>query len=122
MKPELEVLFFPIFTFCVHASLVAKNCIQISKSLTALEEMPPRVVSMRRRPWYVAPVAHSSGTGEGVLYNQNTNKILCGHPFNAAAERTALTQDIGEGEECCIAMEPIADARSPFSDSLRVYS
>jgi hypothetical protein len=47
-------------------------------------------------------------------------RIWCGHLFNAAAERLALGQSVGEGEECCIALEPIADARLSFAPDLWV--
>jgi hypothetical protein len=50
----------------------------------------------------------------------NPYKVWCGRLFNAAAERLALGQSVGEGEECCIALEPIADARLSFAPNLRV--
>ena len=74
--------------------------------------------SRRHRAWYVQPV--QNGADMNTVYNRNTGKILCGYLFNAAAERELLGGGVGEGEECCIAMEPIADARLPFSSGLCV--
>ena len=70
--------------------------------------------STRRRPWYVHPVSDVLDTcGQ-------SPKVLCGSLFNAEAERVALGQTKGEGEECCIAMEPIAEADLAFAPGLRV--
>jgi hypothetical protein len=50
----------------------------------------------------------------------NNGKVLCGHLFNANHERDNLNLVNVEGEECPISLEPIADARLPFSDKIRV--
>ena len=77
---------------------------------------PPPRHSTRQQPWYVYPM---NDTG---VYNicGDGPRVLCGYLFNAEAERQALGQHVGEGEECCIALEPIADACLPFAPGLRV--
>ena len=46
--------------------------------------------------------------------------VLCGYLFNAQAERHALGLSIGEGEQCCITLEPIADATLSFAETVTV--
>lgn len=78
-----------------------------------------RPQSTRRHAWRVQPVSASTGNP---AYNSTGSRqtVLCGYLFNADAERRALGQGVGEGEECCITLEPIADARLEFSDTIRV--
>ncbi|KAJ1464603.1 hypothetical protein T484DRAFT_1757979 [Baffinella frigidus] len=81
--------------------------------------MGSRPQSTRRHAWRVQPV--SDTTGDPAYTTTGTRQtILCGYLFNAEAERCALGLGVGEGEECCITLEPIADARLPFSDAIRV--
>jgi hypothetical protein len=86
--------------------------------------MPSRPHSRRRRAWHVQPaeLAGCGGGGSDEGYGRNCGKVFCGHLFNAHSERLALGQGVGEWEECCIAMEPIADARLPFCETLRVHA
>jgi hypothetical protein len=81
--------------------------------------MGSRPHSTRRQAWHVQPVSEDTGKP---MYTSTGNRqtILCGHLFNAGAERSALGIGVGGGEECCITLEPIADARLPFSDNIRV--
>ena len=72
--------------------------------------------STRSQPWYVFPL---NGIGAYDICG-NGPKVLCGHLFNAEAERVALGQTRGDGEECCISMEPIADACLSFEPNLHV--
>jgi hypothetical protein len=78
--------------------------------------------STRKRAWYVEPIDSSRDSLNVLRSNQtnSTNKVFVGHLFNAGVEREQLGLTVGEGEECCIALEPIADARLPFSDTVRV--
>ena len=70
--------------------------------------------STRLKPWYIYPLNES-----GVFdICGNGPKILCGYLFNAEAERLASGQTVGE--ECCINLEPIADACLSFAPDLRV--
>lgn len=80
--------------------------------------MAPRLHSTRRRQWYVKPVEVVGSVQGGV----DQDKILCGYLFNAAVERKLDGNVVGEGEQCCIALEPIADARLEFSQSLCVHN
>ncbi|KAJ1465466.1 hypothetical protein T484DRAFT_1757398, partial [Baffinella frigidus] len=82
--------------------------------------MAPRLHSRRRRPWYVQPVETVGGENGNTVSNRHEDKVFCGYLFNAAAERTASGYVVGDGEECCISMEPIADACLPFSHTLCV--
>jgi len=76
--------------------------------------------SSRRRAWRVTPL-DVSGASEYAAEDTFAG-VLCGYLFNAEAERTALGLTVGEGEECCIALEPIADVALPFSPQLSVVS
>jgi hypothetical protein len=88
----------------------------VSETVTPAAIVSRRRCSTRQRPWYVYPRDET-----GIFdVDGNTHKIFCGHLFNAEAERAALGQSIGEGEECCIALEPIADARLSFAPGLWV--
>lgn len=79
-----------------------------------------RPSSTRRRVWRVTPLGETN-TNEYATQGDNTT-VMCGHLFNAEAERTALGLGVGQGEECCIALEPIADVVLPFCTDLRVVS
>jgi hypothetical protein len=72
-----------------------------------------RLPSIRRHNWRVKPACSEGG-------DTGCQTILCGFLFNAEAERGALGLGIGQGEECCITIEPIADARIPAGDDIRV--
>ena len=81
--------------------------------------------SERKRAWYVTPVGSSHKPSDedhhyAYTNSDNKGKVLCGHLFNANHERDNLNLVDVEGEECPIGMEPIADARLPFSDKIRV--
>ena len=77
---------------------------------------PPLRHSTRHQPWYVYPINYA-----GVLDVSGYGpKIHCGNLFNSEAERLALGQTVGEGEECCISLEPIADACLSFAPELQV--
>ena len=78
-----------------------------------------RPSSMRRRVWRVTPLSNTDGEYECARWRDDT-PVMCGHLFNAGAERTALGLGVGQGEECCIALEPIADVVLPFCTDLRV--
>ena len=79
-----------------------------------------RLHSARRHRWFVEPIdgpdtqTHSN--------DKNAGTILCGYLFNADVQRAALGLGVGTGEQCCIALEPIADARLPICDRLCVNS
>ena len=77
-----------------------------------------RPSSTRKRVWRVTPVSETDGC-ERARWGDDTS-VVCGHLFNAEAERTALGLGVGPGEECCIALEPIADVVLPFCTDLRV--
>lgn len=81
--------------------------------------MGSRPHSTRRHAWHVQPLSASTATP---VYSCTGSRrtVLCGHLFNAEAERNALGLGVGSGEECCITLEPIADARLAFSDNIRV--
>ena len=83
-----------------------------------------RTHSTRKRAWYVCPLdaGNSSQTQSIDISNGDVleEKVLCGHLFNAEAERAQLGLIAADGEECPISLEPIADARLPFSDKIRV--
>ena len=72
--------------------------------------------STRTHPWWVYPL------NEVGVYDLcgNGPKVLCGHLFNAESERQASGLTAGQGEECCISLEPIADACLSFEPDLRV--
>jgi hypothetical protein len=85
---------------------------------------PKRSHSMRKRSWYVTPMNSSIGdTGDYTGYANwvdKKGKVLCGHLFNGHAERDKLGLLCGEGEECPISLEPIADARLQFGENICV--
>ena len=83
--------------------------------------MGSRPQSLRRHAWRVQPLSESTGTPACTSHGSRQT-ILCGYLFNAHAERCALGLGVGEGEECCITLEPIADARLSFSDKILVSS
>ena len=83
--------------------------------------MGTRPQSTRRHAWRVQPLSESTGTPACTSHGSRQT-ILCGYLFNAHAERCALGLGVGEGEECCITLEPIADARLSFSDKILVSS
>jgi hypothetical protein len=92
---------------------------------TDVEIQTKRIHSMRKRAWYVAPIEDSRRMSQtdmfcDVYHFEKHEKVLCGHLFNASAERDQLGLVDGGGEECPISLEPIADARLPFSDKIRV--
>lgn len=83
--------------------------------------MGSRPQSTRRHAWHVQPI--STSTGKPACMSSGIREtIMCGHLFNAHAERSALGLGVGEGEECCITLEPIADAQLSFSEKIRVSS
>ena len=82
--------------------------------------MAPCRHSSRRRRWYVKPLEMAANDNENE-YSRNEGKILCGHLYNASTERMLSGLTEGDGEQCCIAMEDIADARLDFSATLCVH-
>jgi hypothetical protein len=83
--------------------------------------MGSRPCSTRRHAWHLQPL--SAITGDPVYTSTGSRQtIMCGYLFNADAERSAQGFRVGEGEECCITLEPIADARLAFCDTIRVSS
>jgi hypothetical protein len=68
--------------------------------------------SSRRHAWHVQPVCESNSS--------HRQTIMVGHLFDAETERGVLGVGVGEGEECCISMEPIADARLSFCEDIRI--
>ena len=83
-------------------------------------KMAPCRHSLRRRQWYVKPVEIVGTCSDENEYSRNEGKILCGHLYNAAVERLLSGVAVGDGEQCCIAFEDIADARLDFSANLCV--
>jgi len=79
--------------------------------------------SGRKRAWYVTPVGSSHSLSDeksDYAHDDKEGRVLCGHLFNANHERDNLNLVNVEGEECPISLEPIANARLPFSDKILV--
>ena len=70
----------------------------------------------RKNAWYVSPVDLPGCMHDNKYCGEN---VLCGHLFDAAAEGSCRRPSVSI-EECCIAMESIADARLSFSDCIHV--
>jgi len=80
--------------------------------------------STRKHAWYVSPVdssyCHDIEMTDSCRPLDKEGKVLCGHLFNADAERSQLGLAKGAGEECPISLEPIADACLQFCDKIHV--
>ena len=102
---------------CVHIEVTP---ITLGASISSIvHSMGSRPHSTRRHAWHVQPVSPVTGAA---LYSPigSRHTVLCGHLFNAQAERHALGLSIGEGEQCCITLEPIADATLSFAETVTV--
>jgi len=80
-------------------------------------ETVARSHSRRLQKWFVLPVAEDSDQLAWQHDDLARDAVECGHLFNASVERSELGIGEGHGEECCIALEPIADVRLSFAPS-----
>lgn len=78
------------------------------------EAAPPRKLRQSSRKKDLRVMPSSS------IHKNAGDTVLVGQVFNADAERADAGLGQGQGEECCIAMEPIADASLEFAPGMKL--